>query len=283
MAITPSILGTQARLLSVYNIPTVAIEASQARIVSVEHRTSDTVQASQARAVAAVSATRNMEVTQSRIVAVCRGRVENPQVRAFTFTLDGHDFYGLRLGDQGTILFDTYSQQWVDWTSEMDEFWRVNCAINWVDGQGAGNELGAGTDIIAGDDSWGLLYFLNPLQSYDDHPDAQNAVQQLPFPRIVMAQTTVQGRTIVPCYVIFLDTDNYGLSAIDFVPSVTLETSDDQGQTFLDHGTITVSPNTNDQDYRWYSLGQMASPGRLFRITDNGLLTRIDAMQMNDQ
>jgi hypothetical protein len=32
----------------------------------------------------------------------------------------------------------------------------------------------------------------------------------------------------------------------------------------------------------WYSLGQIQAPGRLFRITDDGAVARIDGMEMND-
>jgi hypothetical protein len=63
---------------------------------------------------------------------------------------------------------------------------------------------------------------------------------------------------------------------------VQLEISDDQGNTFTNVGVITVQPDTYDNDYRWTSLGQFGSPGRLFRITDNGILTRIDSLDMND-
>lgn len=221
-----------------------------------------------------------IQTTQAFTLAVVKGRIATPRIRAFTFTLDGHDFYGLRLGDMSTLLYDVSSQQWIEWTSQDAPFWRVNTAVNWIGAQALGNSYGS--DVVAGDDTWGLLYFLNPDQPYDIHPDYLNLTQQLPYPRIAMAQATVSGRNFVPCYAIFLDTDVYGFATTDFIPSVTLETSDDQGVTFQSHGTITAQPDTDSNDYRWYSLGQMQSPGRLFRVTDNGLLTRIDAMSMND-
>ncbi len=258
----PDIHATQGFAITAYNVP--------ARNVT----------ADQAHSMLSIRALAHVQVTQTHSLVVCRGRVASPQVRAFTFTLDGHDFYALRLGDQGTILYDASTQQWVDWRSTDLDFWRVNAAINWVGAQKLGAQYG--TDILVGDDTWGLLYFLDPEQAYDDPPDYLSPIQQFSFERIAMAQTTVPGRQYVPCYAIFLDGDNYGLTAVDFVPSVELETSDDQGQTFISHGVITVQPNTENQNYRWYSLGQMESPGRLFRITDNGILARIDSMEMND-
>nr|GAT42385.1 predicted protein [Mycena chlorophos] len=219
---------------------------------------------------------------QSRILAIVTGRVAQPQVRTFTFTLDGHDFYCVRLGDDSTLVYDNSTQQWTEWTSDDLPFWRVNTGINWVGGQAIGVQFG-NTDIVVGDDTWGVLYFLDPTQGFDDFPDnlAPESSQQVPFPRVCMAQTTVNGRNFVPCYAVFLDGDNYGLTA-NFTPYVQLETSDDQGLSWINHGVITLQPNTFDQDYRWTSLGQMQSPGRLFKITDNGILQRIDSLEMSD-
>jgi len=282
MAIAVGINSDQGQTLVTYRSIAGGDRASQLFALAPYNVPSQSMRTVQAAFSLPLSIDAPVRATQAQVLAVVKGRVANPQIRVFTFTLDEHDYYGIRLGDTGTILYDTYSQQWVEWTSETDNFWRVNCAINWVGAQKLAFTLGAGTDILVGDDTWGLLYLLDPTQAYDDHPNYLNPSQQIPFPRIVMTQTTVQGRENVPCYVIFLDTDNYGLSVTDFVPNVELEFSDDQGQTFISAGSITDQPNTSDLDYRWYSLGQMSSPGRLFRITDNGLLTRIDAMQMND-
>jgi hypothetical protein len=61
-----------------------------------------------------------------------------------------------------------------------------------------------------------------------------------------------------------------------------LEYSDDAGKTYHDAGTIEVTPSTVNQSYEWLSLGQIEAPGRLFRLTDTGVFTRIDSLTMND-
>lgn len=258
------LFASQAEALAVYNIPAKHMHSSQALMLAVVHGEAP------------------VRASQAVMLVVCDGRVDTPTIRAFTVTLDGHDFYCLRLGDFETLVYDTASQEWVEWGSDPFPFWRVNCGINWVGAQSIGYKYG-NTDIVVGDDTWGLLYFLDPMQPYDDNPDenASTLLQQVPFSRIVMAQTTVSGRNFVPCFAVFLDGDNYGINS-DFTPFVQLETSDDQGVSWTNHGVITQQPNILDQDYRWTSLGQMQSPGRLFRITDNGILTRIDSLEMND-
>jgi hypothetical protein len=76
--------------------------------------------------------------------------------------------------------------------------------------------------------------------------------------------------------------DNYGPLTDVFTPQITLEFSDDAGKTYHNAGTISVTPLTVDQRYEWYSLGQIVSPGRLFRLRDTGVFTRIDSFTMND-
>jgi hypothetical protein len=63
---------------------------------------------------------------------------------------------------------------------------------------------------------------------------------------------------------------------------VMLEISDDAGVTFDDMGTVTVTAGDTSPELSWYSLGQITAPGRLFRITDDGAIARIDGMEMND-
>lgn len=266
MAATPDIQVPQGQVNVVYNVPSVAMHASQAAVATTFRETAGEI-----------------AVGQAFILAVVDGRVAQPLVRASTFTLDGHDFYMLRLGDTETLIYDTSTQQWVDWDGAGLPFWRANCAINWIGARGISYQYGS-CDIIVGDDTWGLLYFLDPTQPFDDYPDANAdpSFQQVPFDRVVMAQTLAKSREFVPCYAVFLSGDNYGITATDFTPSVQLEISDDQGKSWNNVGVITVQPDTYDTDYRWTSLGQIQSPGRLFRITDNGILTRIDSLDMND-
>lgn len=260
IAVFPQI--PQARVLALYNIP------------------ADFTQVSQGFVLTAVDFHPAVEVAQARVFGLARGRTGDPVLRAWTFTLDGHDFYVLRLGDASTLIYDFYSEQWIEWTSGTLPFWRASSGMNWLGAVTLAAEYGS--NIVVGDDTYGLLWFLDPEQPYDDHPDEERA-RHVPFPRIVTGQMLAKGRQVIPCYAIFLAGDNYGLSDVDFTPGVTLETSDDQGRTFYTHETINVPADyTQALPYEWLSLGQIESPGWIFRVTDNGVFARIDAMEMND-
>jgi hypothetical protein len=222
-----------------------------------------------------------MDVSLGRVMAVVRGRIENPRLRVWTFTLDGHDMFVLRLGDLSTLVYDVSTQKWVDWDSFQSGAWRANTGITWTGGQSFGYQYGS--SVVAGDDTFGLLWFLDPKQPWDENPDATRSPNEIPFTRIVTGQVLARGRQYTPCYAIFAAGDNYGLTTSAFTPGITLATSDDQGRTWQDHETLSVNPDYGQNNpYQWLSLGQFNSPGRLFRITDNGVYARIDSLEMND-
>jgi hypothetical protein len=215
-------------------------------------------------------------VSQLIVRAIVRGRIENPTVRVWTCTIDGHDFYVLRLGDENTLVYDTYSKQWVDWADLRSGTWRANFGMNWFGGQALA--IGYGSDVVVGDDNLGLLWFLDPTQPFDD--DANGGDNPIYFDRIVMGQVVQTGREVLPCYAAWLTVD-MGDPAYTGA-SVNLSISDDAGATFNDMGNITVTFGTNSPELSWYSLGQISAPGRLFKITDDGAISRIDSFEMND-
>lgn len=217
-------------------------------------------------------------LTQANVYALGRGRIGNPRVRVWTFALDGHDFYVLRLGDFLTFVYDVYSEQWVDWADLDQLFWRANVGINWTGGTGLGNQYGS--NVLVGDDVYGLLWFLDPDQPYDENPDSSDPVNEVFFDRITMGQVPMVGREVLPCYAAWLTTDMGDPGYVG--AGVTLEISDDGGVTFDNMGTVTVTPGELSPELSWASLGQIGAPGRLFRITDDGAIARIDGMEMND-
>jgi len=62
--------------------------------------------------------------------------------------------------------------------------------------------------------------------------------------------------------------------------TVKLSTSDDQGHTYDDHDTFSISNADYEFRAEWWSLGSFSAPGRLFKITDYGALQRIDYLEM---
>lgn len=249
---------SQLAVRSVFNFPAEFAQVSQVTIRSLDEPTP------------------RARVSQLLVRAIVRGRIENPTVRAWTFTLDGHDFYVLRLGDTQTLVYDTYSRQWMDWADLGRGTWRANYGMNWIGGQGLA--IGYGSDVVAGDDNLGLLWFLNPDQPYDENPEATG--EFIYFDRITMGQVEQTGREVMPCYAAWLTAD-MGDPAYEGA-SVNLSISDDAGVSFFDVGTVAVTVGTTRPELSWYSLGQIGAPGRLFKITDDGAVSRIDSLEMND-
>jgi len=263
-ATSNEIRTASAVVRAIYNFPSAELRASGATV----------------RVLGATS--NQLRTSAAYLTVIVRGRIAHPEVRAWTFTLDGHDFYVLRLGDTATLVYDVYSEQWVEWDGHGLPFWRTSLGMSWLGGRKLANTYGS--DVVAGDDTWGLLWFLDPNQAFDDEPDEGLPVQQISYERVISAQVLASGRESIPCYSLFLSGDNYGLTAIDFTPSITLETSDDQGRNFDAFDTLTVEPDlTVENPYQWLSLGQITQPGRIFRFTDTGVFARIDSLTMNDE
>lgn len=271
-------------MLVVVNFPTASVRTTfSPALVSASSTSGLNMRTSGANVLAAVNGIQAIRSTQAAVLVAVRGRVDNPKLRAWTFTLDGHDFYVLRLGMDLTLVYDVYSEQWTDWDAFEKIYWPVNVGINWVGGVGLLDPKGAswGSNVLVGDDTLGLLWFLDPNQPYDESFDGPlDPVQTKYFPRVTMGQLALTGRQVRPCYAAWLTTDMGAPAYIG--ASVTLEISDDAGKTFTNMGAITVTTDENRPELAWYSLGQIEAPGRLFRITDDGAITRIDGMEMND-
>ena len=274
MALTPEVRVTQGRVYSLTEGATLRL--TQARVYASINFPTEELRTTQARVYASTKSGMDLRVTQARVYAAVRGRMDNPRLRAWTFTLDGHDFYVLRLGDTRTLVYDVSSEQWMDWASWEQDFWRASLGASWVGGTALADEYGS--NVIVGDDTFGLLWFLDPEQGFDEHPDAA-IDEDLPIEHIAMAQLPMRGRDVVPCNVVYLTADNDGPTFSG--ASVTLSISDDAGKTFWDADTIAIEVGNPEQEFNWYSLGQIGTPGRLFKITDNGL-TRLDDFKMND-
>lgn len=228
-----------------------------------------------------VKTTPPIQVSNAAVLVAVLGRTSNPKLRAWTFTLDGHDFYVLRCGMFGTLVYDLYSQEWMDWDAFGEAYWPVNTGMTWVDGQGAVGVDGLfGSNVLIGDDTYPLLYFLDPDLPYDENPESLDPEQEIFFTRVLQGQVMTTGREVLPCYAVWLTTD-MGAPAY-FGAGVQLEISDDAGNSYDDMGTVTVTAGDNSPELSWYSLGQIQAPGRLFRITDDGAVARIDSLEMND-
>lgn len=278
MAATPEIRVTYgAALATVRNAADALRLSAGSALVALNFPTANE-RVTQLSGIVTVKHNTPLRVTNVAVLVAVKGRTADPKLRAWTFSLDGHDFYVLRLGDTATLVYDLYSEQWMDWDAFSATFWPVNSGINWVGGTGLAQSYGS--NVLVGDDNYGLLWFLDPAQPYDQSPESADLQQEIFFERVIQGQVAIVGRQVLPCYACWLTTD---MGAPAYVGAgVQLEISDDAGATYDDMGTVTVTTGENAPEIAWYSLGQIEAPGRLFRLTDDGAVARIDGMEMND-
>lgn len=265
----------QARAL-VANNGTGELDVFQLRTLAAYNVPSDAVYLTSARMVAGIRQAAAIRVDQARILAAVRGRTENPKLKAWTFTLDGHVFYVLRLGDDKTLLFDTQTGQWSWWSSGTSDRWRASIGFNWDSPEDLAYLCGS--NVIVGDDTYGHLWFLDPQQGYDDSPTVDEL--NVSFPRVATAQLTTARRETIPIFEVYL-VASAGYPALDG-STVTLSYSDDAGNTYIDAGSQTPLAGEYVQEFAWRSLGLVTDPGRLFRLEDDGAFARIDGLDIWD-
>lgn len=243
---------------TVYNYPTREMKASNSYVTTVAD-SSNTVRAS-----------------QLVFRAVVRGRISNRKVRAWTYSLDGHDFYVIRLGDTETLIYDLTTQQWSSWNSPDLPFWRANTGLNWLGVSGVSLSGSLETNVIVGDDNFGMLWGFNPTQGYDELP--RDDQPDTGFDRKVVGGIPMRLRETQKVGAAYV-TASVGKPQITG-SGMTLRTSDDSGNTWTNHGTVTVTLGNYDQEFVWRSLGLVKAPGKIFEITDSGATVRIDGLDI---
>lgn len=179
---------------------------------------------------------------------------------AWTFKQDDHEFYGIQLGEGGTLLWDKLTGQWCQWKSPTYAYWRVVDAVDWE-----GYNL-------AGDTESGKIFKIDPTGRLD--------YNNTPIVSKVVGYLTHRMRTHVPCYTaqLALKTGEPPAGFTTGNVGITLRTSTDNGQSFVDHGQVAGGGLLEKIVVRWYGLGLMKAPGMLFEITDSGYTRRIDGL-----
>lgn len=195
-------------------------------------------------------------------------------IRAWGCSLDGHDFYLLRLGETYTLVYDDATEQWSHWQSPDSSVLRAHIGMNWPGFSATTIGRGFNWNIVAGDDTTDNLWILDPSAGDDENI----AVGSTSFRREVMGVVPMRGRKSLSCNQAYL-TMNLGSPQVTS-GAVTLFTSDDSGQNWLDHGTVTTTVADYSQEIVWHGLGLITAPGRLFKLRDEGAAVRISSLEI---
>ena len=203
--------------------------------------------------------TYDVYVKQAVAYALVRG-LPRRTMRAWTFTQDDHDFYGINLGEAETIVFDKLTAQWCQWKSPSYAYWRVADCVAWE-----GYNLGC-------DPLSGKIWKIDPTGRLD--------YGTTPIESQVSGMLTERFRKHVPIYMAEVALSEgeppTGVDAGDV--GIQLRTWD--GFSWTDHGTVPSTDLGDDITVRFYGLGLMKSPGTVFEITDTGYSRRIDGLNI---
>ena len=279
MVETPEIKATQSYVQAITASDTPETQVAQAFVNAVVNFPTEEVQASQTF-VNAVTAddTAHLYVSQGYVTVVCKGRIDDPKIRVWTYTLDGHDYYILRLGSEETLVYDTNTGEWFTWGSFSSDYWKAFQGINWRGADYLSPEYGS--DIVVGDDSNGTLYFLNPEQ-YQDDDAVLGSESPRNFTRTIQGQALKRGYGSRRMYGLEL-LGSIGKMDVADLTDVTLSISKDRGETYTNMGTVSITNDDFDKRVNWRSLGSFSAPGVLFKIEDEGALVRIDNLTLYD-
>lgn len=200
-------------------------------------------------------------VSQLAVLAAYRvGSIENLKNRAWSFSLDGHTFYVMTLGEQGTFVYDEITDEWCQWQTDGLPGWNMEIGTTWKG------------KVIAADQAEPIIYELDPNSFLDDGFKTQT--------RKVTGGLAVRQRTFIANYAFritaSLGEPDVGATLPVTPPTINLSFSDDQGKTFVNAGDVTIIDGDNVQELAWLSLGQINAPGRVFQITDTGAIARLD-------
>lgn len=176
--------------------------------------------------------------------------------RAWSFVLDGHTFYVLDLGSQGTWAYDKSTNQWAQFITKGYAQWNFANGCMW------------GQRIVAGDMLTTDVWEMQPGALFD------NGAKEITH--VVTGGVATRNRIYHSVDSFFLACSVGQLQDAGAAAKVTLSFSDDQGKTWTSMDTYTLTQGDFSGEIAWRSLGSFAAPGRIFKITDTGGFLRID-------
>lgn len=248
---------TQAALLSGQVTPAATRTTQAALLVAHAPPGAKKAQFSQAVILAATQAEGANVAKTTQVTVLVAYREGVPGVirsRAWTFDFDGHSFYVLNLGEEGTWVYNPTTGEWAEFETNGYGMWNMVRGTNW-NGR-----------VVAGDVLYPFVWELDPSKVVDEdwRPVEHVATGGIPSrTRTASLQDSLRVSASV------------GLVGEDGA-TMRLRFSDDNGQTWSDYYDITLVAADYDQEIAWRSLGSIRAPGRVFEISDVGGLIRID-------
>lgn len=198
------------------------------------------------------------DISQLAIMAAWGSYVATEtRTRAWTFTLDGHTFYVLDLGQEGTFAYDFISGQWANFQTDSYVGWNMR----------NGTMFDNNSRTAGADNQSGFIWELDPDQLLDE------AFRDILH--TVTGGIATRNRVFLSCDALRL-TLSAGTLTDSSGADISMRFSDDQGKTWSAPYTITMQELVYNQDIAFTSLGSFMAPGRIFEISDSGGPVRID-------
>jgi hypothetical protein len=194
---------------------------------------------------------------------------EQLNIRSWGFEFDGHVFVVYSFGTQGTYVYDDLTGRWSKWhTQGYQGQWNAENGIYWYDGRYVAASIQDPTVVELNFDS----------QFDDGFRTIQRVVTGLVSLRhrdqnLDVGALHVDASVGAPTYTI---PNPPG-------PRMRLRYSDDEGNTWSDYDDVSLAVGDFNQDVQWRSLGTIFAPGRIFEITDDGGVIRIDGATIDTE
>lgn len=181
------------------------------------------------------------------------GQPSETKITTWSFSIDGHPFAFIKVGDQGTLIYDMSTGQWSSWNIE------GSIGLGFDDGESFAEFY------LMGSEEDGKIYTFD-FNQLDDEAGG--------FTTILTGGVTTRMREAQPCFSVYAA----GNRSTADDRSISLLTSDDGGYSWRSHGSLNVSEVNGEAS--WRSLGVIKSPGRMFEIQDTGVFSSIDSLDM---
>ncbi|MGL4975988.1 MAG: hypothetical protein ACRC56_11890 [Bosea sp. (in: a-proteobacteria)] len=170
------------------------------------------------------------------------------EVYAWGFAWQGHVFYCLTVGDEGTFVLDLTSGLWSQWQSYGQSRWTPGLGTIGFDGL-----------PLCGDVETGNIYRLNAERFSDDGE---------PIRGLLTGGSAMRGQRLTHASVrLEVVTGSIFVTGTDPEPLAVLEYSKDGGNSWTSAGPVGLGrAGEHNKRVIWRRLGQFSPPGPLFRF-----------------